>query len=348
MIPKLVDDELDRYWVPVEWIERPQREQGVFVVLLSANENDEPQVLGNGFVVYAADNSALCLGAAHSFEAVKNIERKKTARGHLEVPFDFRVRGPEYFSSDRIKALVIVDDEPIVCDLGHLNYLDGYDVAAFGVHAPQGREIFTSNVALDLSAPRPGDEIAVLANYLTMEPISTEPESQMKLTQRFEMRLGVVTEVIMGPSGHSNQSFIFKTTVPVTPGMSGAPVIAKPRKGEPVVVRGVVSSDFSEEAAFRSLLVPGSSAVSMPWPAMGLAMPVEIPPAKPAHLFLGDLLHKKVLDDRSDHVTVHVRQSGDKTELLYVDERQQPPVSILLTMQGHPNVEPKAATLNAD
>jgi len=77
----------------------------------------------------------------------------------------------------------------------------------------------------------------------------------------------------------------------------------------------------------------------MLWPAMGLGLDVEFSPHAKGHEFLADLLCKKLLDDRSNGVKVRVRHPNDKTEILYVDERTNPPTKVLLSTAGHPNVK---------
>ena len=41
------------------------------------------------------------------------------------------------------------------------------------------------------------------------------------------------------------QSSVFYTTIPVTGGMSGSPVFTLPEPNAPIIVCGMVSSDFS-------------------------------------------------------------------------------------------------------
>lgn len=334
MMRTLPNDEQGRYWVQTQWIKKPTREQSIFATLAIANENDEFLILGNAFIIRDNGDSAICLGAAHSFEKAKQLQCMRTARGYFNVPQDFREKGPRYLEPNQIHAFFVIDGEPIVCRINQLNYIENYDVAVFTVHAPEARKIFTSRIAIDLGAPQPGEEIAILANDMTVKRLG---DGKGILRQRFELRLGVVTEVIMGPSAVPGQSFYFRTTIPVTPGMSGAPVINKPIAGQTTIARGVVSTDLSDADSFNNFLIPGNSAASMLWPAMGLGLTVEIPPDPKKHAFLADMLNKKLLDDRSNSVRVQVWQPVDKTEILYVDERTHPPTKVLLSTTGHPN-----------
>ena len=212
--------------------------------------------------------------------------------------------------------------------------MHNYDVVAFTVHAPEGRKIFNSRVAIDVGVPAIGEEIAVLTNNCDVTKLGG---GHGTVEQRFEMRFGVVTEVIMGSEGLLGpQSFCFRTTVPVLGTMSGSPVIKKPEQGATVVAVGVVSSDHSVPEAFSSFLVAGYSTASMLWPAMGLGLDVAVPPDPARHHFLIELLEKGLLDNRSERVSVVVRQLAGEMQIHYLDERRQPPSGAILTTTGHP------------
>jgi hypothetical protein len=212
----------------------------------------------------------------------------------------------------------------------------GFDVAAFVIHDRDRRQIFGSHVALDLRVPEVGEQVAVLANNINKELLDvdeTEPWLfRGKLTQKFEVRLGYVTEVVMERVS-STQSFIFRTSIPVTPGMSGAPVITNPPGGV-LTVRGVVSSGLGGDEAITSFMLPGCSAMSVLWPAMGLALPITVRPREPFHHFLGDLLESGILVDVSDQVRVRVKVVNGLSEVTYLDHRKQ--TQLRLTMACHP------------
>jgi hypothetical protein len=336
----LPNDEQGRHWVQAQWTGNsvPQ-EKEILATLVTTGEDDEILILGSAFIIRGNGDSAICLGAAHSFSEVKKLQRMRRANGHFNVPADFRARGPEYVAPDGIRAIFVVDRKLINCRIDQLNYIENYDVVVFTVYAPEARQVFTSHIAIDLGAPRVGEEIAILANDITVEKRSINGIDGHVVGQRFEARLGIVTEVVMGPSAIPGQSFVFRTTIPATPGMSGAPVVNKPIAGQTIIARGVVSSDVSNPEAFTSFLIPGRSTATMLWPAMGLALNAKIPPDVNGHVFLADLLHKKLFDDRSGGVKVHVQQPANMTEILYVDERTNPPTRGQLSMTGHPNIK---------
>ena len=283
----------------------------------------------------------MCVGAAHSFDVVKRLQRARSARGYANVAPHFRSRGPEYIDPDKIHLFLIVGGQIAVCKVDQINYLENYDVAVFTVRAPTDGPKLTSQVAMDLGTPFVGEEVAVIAHHLTVSDLSVEAESSRGVvTRNLDLRLGVVNEVQMGPSPLPGQSFVFRTTIPVTPGMSGAPVATKPVPGGPLTIRGVVSSDASEDAAFHSFHTAGRSTMSMLWPVMGLGLNVVVPPSPSRFAFLGELLAVGVFDSRSDRVSVTVGQPSDMLEVSYTDERVAPPTRVLLSTTGHPFAKP--------
>jgi hypothetical protein len=310
------------------------KEFRVFCTLIAADENLEAMVLGNAFVVRDNGDSAVCIGAAHSFEAVKNVQRARSAVGHANVAPGFERKGPHYLAPDLVKAVFLIDGEAVICQVHQFNYIDNYDVVLFTVLAPEGRNIFKYRMAIDLGAPVVGEEVAVIANHYVQTKMD---DGHSEVALRLEMRRGVVTEVTMGRRGLAGLSLYFRTTIPVTGGMSGAAVVRKPTLHGAAVALGVVSSDHSDKAAFSDYMVPGDSAASMLWPAMGLAINLTIPPDPDRCYFLGEILDKGLLDNKSRNVSTQVRQVAGKTQILYIDARQQPPVKCLLTTTGHPN-----------
>lgn len=332
---KIPNDSLGRYWVQGQWTEEPNREKGIFATLVSISEDGEILILGSAFVIFGNGPSAICLGAAHSFERVKRAERLRSAHGYFNVSPDFREQGHTYVSPDKMRACFVINGQPILCRIGQLNYVENFDVVTFLVLAPEGQSIFNSHVAINLTMPRAGDEIAVLVNDTQIE---NKFDGVATCSQRFEMRLGMVTEVVVGRSYLPGLSSYFRTTIPVTGGMSGAPVLIKPVVGQSMIVCGVVSTDDSPLSSFSSFLVSGNSAASMLWPAMGLGLTLSIPPDDARHVFLGDLLQKKILDNRSLGTMVCVRYSSEATQVHYLNDQTTPPTDILLSIRAHPNV----------
>lgn len=81
---------------------------------------------------------------------------------------------------------------------------------------------------------------------------------------------------------------------------------------------------------YTSFKVAGRSTASR----LGFEMAIESDGER--HAVLGELLKRKILDDRSVNITVHVSQFVHETKILYIDARTVPPTRVLLTTAGHP------------
>jgi hypothetical protein len=147
------------------------------------------------------------------------------------------------------------------------------------------------------------------------------------------MRNGVVTGNDFGKT-MPGQSFVYYTTIPVPPGMSGSPVLVQPEVGGPMVVCGVVSSDLSPKEAYSSFLQPGRSAISMLWPSIGLGL-VGAPENSDAEQYfsIADMITTKFVDDRTVSAKVSISQSKTATRIYYEDIVHG---KALLTGIGHP------------
>src|SRR3990167_10508791 len=180
--------------------------------------------------------------------------------------------------------------------------------------------------------PKIGDEVGLVGHLLVNRP---EARGQGVVGRRLEGRIGVVTAVRV-EEGRHKQMFSFETTIPVPPGMSGAPVLVNPKSGGAPRMCGVASFDFSEEESFLSLLTPGHSTVAMLWPAMGLAVPDRDVNGVGRINYLSDLCARRILDNRSIGVAVAARTAGDQTEILYEDRRETPTTRIKASTIGYP------------
>jgi hypothetical protein len=327
------------FWAQAQWTEPPTNEKTVLGTLVAADDGEKLHVLGNAFVIRDNGSNAICMTAAHSFDHAKRFQRERTKYSHPSMPPDFRPMGPEYVRTEGIFAVFVVDDEPMCCNVGQLNYIDGYDVAVFTAHAPQSRRIFRYRLAIDLRPPEKGEEVGLLAYATELEHYDY---GAGRISQNILLRAGTVLDPAEESYLIAGQSFCFRTTIPVVPGMSGAPVVSKLTLGNATIVRRVVSSDFSDPVAFTDCKIPGCSTASALWPAMGLGFTLSLEgesgPAR--QRFLGELLDMKLLDDRSKDLSVRVRQPETMTEILFTDQREQPPRQVLLTTTGQPNVRP--------
>ncbi|RWD63956.1 hypothetical protein [Mesorhizobium sp.] len=330
----LPGDDLGRFWVAATPDHASPKEKNVLVTLVAADENGELLVLGNAFVIYAGGNKAICMAAAHSFDRIKYQQMIMSGRHYYHMVDDFRPDVIEFVKTEEIFAFLVIDDVVVNCKVEQLNYIANYDVAVFTIYNPDENLSFSNHVELDLAVPHVGDVVAVLANDISLESAG---DGQGQLTQSLHMRYGTVTEVNWDKSPLPGQSMYFQTTIPFTPGMSGAPVMLAPEKRANVAICGVVSADLSEPEAFNLMTVAGRSSVSMIWPALGFGLDVDFDGYK-GHRFIGDLVNSGAIQSKKNGIRVTVVGSNDKTDTTYVDNRTNPPSGVVLTTKGHPKI----------
>lgn len=325
---------MKRSWFTAELSLPPDRLRNALALLVAPDADGEVNLLGNAFVVRGNGRDAVCLAAAHSFAAVKRIQEARTAIGTFNVAPGFGSRLPPTIDPEEIRALFVADKQSVECRIRQLVYVDGYEVVLFTVEAGDGREVFNQGLAVDLGAPQVGDEIAVLTESPTLMRGVTGTAT---IETRVECRYGVVTEVIMGSEKLlGQQSFCFRTTVPVNGGMSGSAVLRKPKEGESLVACGVISSDHSTDESRTNVLIPGHSTASMLWPSMCFGMNVRIGAEPARYHLLHELLQKGVLDNQSDRISIAVNTYSDETQVHYLDERGATPVGAILKMPPQP------------
>src|SRR5262249_22707897 len=131
--------------------QREVLERRVITTLIAANDDLVMHVLGTAFVIGASGNRALCMCAAHSLEQAKTFEDEKLRVSQWLPPPDLLSSAPRYLAPDRVKAVFVIDGVAIVCDVEQLNYIAGNDVALIAIVAPDGRDMFHEQVALDFS-----------------------------------------------------------------------------------------------------------------------------------------------------------------------------------------------------
>lgn len=328
------DDHLGRAWM-TGFPEGPGVvDKDAVATMVAVDDSGNLNVLGHAFVVLAAGTKAICLAAAHSFEPVKWRQEARRGRSALQMAPDFRPQGPEYFNSDEVHVSFLVGGEVVQCTVEELNYFAGNDLAVFVVSARHGAP-FKMHFAIDLAVPKIGDVVMAFANEMVVDRL--EGEGQFQVAQTFQIRKGVVTNVVWDRAKVPGLSYYFQTTIPFPPGMSGAPVLLAPLVGGPLLACGVVSSDMSQEAARSDMLVPGSSSVSMLWPAMGLGLHATLDDGHDGHILLGDLLKRGLLDNRTVGVDVVVAGTKEETIVSYIDNRVNPPFAGRLSLPGHPD-----------
>jgi Trypsin-like peptidase domain len=315
-------DELGRAWVDVIWDDEPSEIKEGFGVLFSVDDDGAFEALGHAVVIWAGGASAICVGAAHSFEELGRRQRERSGLQNGQIAAAFLRNGPNYIDPSHAKVTFIIGGVPHICDIRQVIFQEGYDVALFTVHSPDGAAVFGARTALDFAAPQVGDVVAVVANQITVQ--NGEPGT-CEMSAQFRMRFGVVTDVQFGKAHLPGLSFFIRTTIPVYGGMSGGALVKKPVLGENMVLLGIVSTDFSPEAAFNNYLVEGNSACSLLWPALGLSLVASLNGEEPRPRLIQEFRTAAGgLDDRTRDVEVHVRER-EMTELMYIDRRVSPP-----------------------
>lgn len=300
------------------------------LTLIAVTDSEEAVVLGNAFIVVANGNSAICMGAAHTFEHTQKLETGRKPIPHPTFVAAFPAKEPNYWKPG-IKALFVGLGEPIVCDIGQFNFVANYDAVLFCVIAPKASSnIFQKHIAVNLSVPRPGERIGLLTNDL-----STESDGSSTILKRAtRMMEGAVTNTEMG---RGRLGFhVFETTIPVAPGMSGSPFFMF-RDDQTITACGIASHDISEENAFQSVSNAGNSTAAMIWPSVALGLTLSVNGEASKFISLHEMIKQKIIDCRSENVLIDVTQSGETQEITYSDERTSPATRMHCTMNAHPN-----------
>jgi hypothetical protein len=324
-------DELGRSWVQALLHEEDLFDPAL-LTLVTASTDDRLVVIGNAFIVYAHDHGSICLTAAHNFEFYKRLQQDRRPRSHPTLPQDFQIKGTRHISSGSCFAFCVIEGQPVSCKIGQINFIENYDVAVFTAHSDEQSPIFPDKLGIDLSMPNAGDEVALLGHSLSSE----ETAKHTAIVERKLMFLHGVITGVTHERDRKGQMFSFETTIPISPGLSGAPVLRKPVKGSPAVVCGLASFDFSEPEAFQNFRKAGHSTVAMLWPAMGFATRASIEGNEDAPVFLADLVTGKFITNHSNGVSVSAKPEHGRTLITYTDSRETPPNVLILDTAGHP------------
>ncbi len=321
-------------WSRAQFDVNPQLEESCLLTLITADDDGNLVVFGNGFVISNQGPYAICMSAAHCFEEAKKHQRGATLTPCPTLPDDFRRKATEYIKPDGIAAIYLTPKGPICCRICDINFIANYDGAVFTVRVPpESEHVFEAHIELDLGMPALGDQVGVLAHRLEIEQ---QAPGEAKLGRKIDFCLGTVTAV-QTEQRRMGQMCWFETTIPFHPGMSGAPLVKVPRPGVVVAACGIVSCDFSSEVAMNSFSEPGQGTAAMIWPAMGLGLRVRRShqPAA-AFAYLGELVEQGIIGNRNSEVSVVVRRGPDQIELHYTDRRPTSAKEIVLQTAAHP------------
>jgi Trypsin-like peptidase domain len=320
-------------WSRAQFDANPSLEESCLLTLITADDDGNLVVLGNGFIISNQGPYAICMSAAHCFEEAKKHQWAATVPPCPTLPDVLRPKATEYIKCDGIAAVQLMPKGPICCRICDINYIANYDGALFPVCVPpESGHVFEAHIDLDLGMPAVGDEVGVLAHRLDTEQ---QAPGEANLVRRVDLCLGTVTAV-QTEQRRMGQTCWFETTIPFHPGMSGAPLIRAQRPGVVVATCGIISFDFSSKVSMNSFSEAGQGTAAMIWPAMGLGLKVRRPSQPTATFaYLGELVDEGILGNRNSEVSVVVRRGGDQIELHYTDRRSSS-AKIVLQTAAHP------------
>lgn len=307
------------------------------VTLMYVDDEGRSDAIGNGFVVYAHENAAICMTASHNFEHIKALQRRRRMPSHPSLPQDFSVKGTQYLDNSGVYAFYVGNGQPTVCQVDQISYQKSYDVAVFAIHFEVGlgtQKAFLWKTAVDFAMPNIGDEVALLGNELIYKEVG---EGKYTLEQKLQFFFGSVTNLISGVD-RMGQYYSFETTIPIRPGLSGAPILKKPEVCGTMIACGVASSDLSPKEAFDDCKVAGCSHGASLWPSLALGI-VAHHGAEYGFLSLFDLVQRGILENKTVDVETRVIVKTDDTEIIYVDTRISPPSTHVLRTPKHPLIE---------
>lgn len=332
---KIPGDALERVWLkadfPTDASVARQMERGLLTLLAPAD--DEIEVIGNAFIISAQQTSAICFTAAHNFERIKHLRSARQSRSVASLPPDFKSR-VNYIQVDEATAFYLHDGAVLPCRIGQVAYHEGYDVAVFTVHAPEGQKVFERHLAIDLSFPEVGDEVLVFGHKLGVEQLGN---NQGRVSRKLQLLRGVVSAITF-EKGRMAQHCNFETTVPIEAGFSGSPILRYSGVTEgKMIACGVASFDFSDPAAFKSFLTPGLSTCATLWPTMGTAL-IKGSVFGDTEQFhsVNELRAAGAFDDQTpEHVRLAVEPSADGIDVRYTNTRTS--TGYVYTVKPHPD-----------
>ena len=245
----------------------PAREMNHGLVSIFPFDEDlGPFPLGSGFITAAFGDRAVCCTAAHIFTHLHRLQ-KVGPTPHPSALREFLPQGaPLDLDRKRLRAVCWEDGKIEIAFFDWAIWDERSDLAFFGIRIQEGTDprFFRSNMLLDAERPEIGTEVAVLG-YNDMKVLSfegTEDQNRGTISRQLLLRAGRVTAYY--PDGYSLcRAACIETSIPIFPGMSGAPVM-KVAQGGAMLPFGVMSFDPDEEPGQKcDRSVPGRSIVPL-------------------------------------------------------------------------------------
>ncbi|WP_414652181.1 S1 family peptidase [Gemmatimonas sp. UBA7669] len=237
------------------------------VSLVAFDLDGFPRAVGSGFFVSAQIQSAVVCTAAHVLREVERLQQPRRAV-HPTTPTEFRTpRQRIELAKEKLRVLCIRSSQVEMAPVSWCILDDPSDLAFLGVE-PQGSEDrFKFDRELRFVSRRlsVGDQVAVLGyNAMSTAPASVAKGATkgFQLARELVLRLGSVTA--LHEDGHILcRDACFETSIPVSSGMSGSPVVLYANDGEPIEVVGVVcSGPEPEDAGTLDRRISGCSIVA--------------------------------------------------------------------------------------
>jgi hypothetical protein len=216
------------------------------VSLLAFDRAGSPRVVGSGFFVSAQLDAAVVCTAAHVLREAERLQQPPTISHPTTLP-EFRNQRRELdISPDSLRVVCVFGSRVEVANVVWCVLDDTADFAFIGVEPQPAEPKFTFARELRFTSRRVnvGDKMAVIGynamSTAPMEPLGQEPRS-FQLSRELVLRLGTVT--VIHDQGHILcRSACFETSVPVSSGMSGSPIVLYTEDGAPIEVVGVICS----------------------------------------------------------------------------------------------------------
>lgn len=256
------------------------------VAFLVFDKNRTPQLAGTGFIVGSNQNQqcALVVSAKHVLaEGVLKHQRPHTRHSPSALFVSKRDRTPSLEPS-KLKVLWGGSEHAATFDVSYVHWNESLDIATC-IITTQPNELIPErvNIPLDIDIPAEGEVVHMVSNNDLKAWEMAPPTSNLdgtgqwcKFFRRMSIRIGVVTGVYH--QGYRQYRWpCFTTSIPAEPGMSGG-FVYRPREGVTVAACGVVCADNSTEESRHKLTHCGESVIGCTWPALGLHVPLTIPP----------------------------------------------------------------------
>lgn len=240
---------------------------GVLVSLVAFTPQREPIVAGTAFALDAMDDKVgVFCTAAHVVEYLRAVQHAPPAH-HASTPPEFRPPPePLRLDRERLRALLFDGRQVNVPVVDWLIWDEHADIAFLGLkdQKPEAARVVQGGCRLTSERPMVGTRVAILG-YDDTEVVDSERDGtgfeRFSVARRLVLRAGTVLR--LHPNGHALcRGPCFETTIPISPGMSGSPVVLLGQSGEPLSVIGVVSTSASIGEATLDRRISGDSIIA--------------------------------------------------------------------------------------